>query len=126
MTTPSQSQPTGAARPTWTPEPLPEGGFRLTWQRRPMRSPERRALVLPTAALAELVAEPSETTPSPAQRLAFAAVDRVSEAREAVADEVARFAGSDLLCYFAKAPEALVERQTAQWGRWLDWADAEL
>lgn len=126
MTDSSQPPPTGAVRPTWTPEPLPEGGFRLTWQGRPLRSPDRRPLALPTAALADLVAEPSDTTPSPAQRLAFTAVDRVGEAREATADEVARFAGSDLLCYFAQAPEALVERQTAQWGRWLDWAKAEL
>jgi len=126
MTAPSPPQPPGAVRPTWTPEPLPEGGFGLTWQGRPLRSPERRPLVLPNAALAELVAEPCEKPPSGAQRLAFTAVDRVSETREATADEVARFAGSDLLCYFAKAPEALVERQTAQWGRWLDWADAEL
>jgi chaperone required for assembly of F1-ATPase len=125
MTEPSQP-PTGAVRPTWTPEPLPEGGFRLTWQGRPLRSPDRRPLVLPTAALAELVAEPGDSTPSPAQRLAFTAVDRVGGTREATADEVARFAGSDLLCYFAQAPEALVDRQTAQWGRWLDWAEAEL
>jgi chaperone required for assembly of F1-ATPase len=126
MITSPRPQPTGAVRPTWTPEPLPEGGFRLTWRGRPLRSPARRPLVLPTPALAELLAEPSETTPSPAQRLAFTAVDRVGETREAVADEIARFAGSDLLCYFAKSPEALVERQTAQWDRWLDWADAEL
>lgn len=126
MTATSQPKPTGAVRPTWTPEPLPEGGFRLTWQGRPLRTAERRPLALPTAALAALVAEPAEATPSPAQRLAFTAVDRVAETREATADEVARYAGSDLLCYFAKEPESLVERQTAQWGRWLDWAEREL
>lgn len=120
------SKPTGAVRPTWTPEPLPEGGFRLTWQGRPLRSPSRQPLRLPTAALAELAAEPSETTPSPALRLAFTAVDRIATAREETADEVARFAASDLLCYFAAGPESLVERETAQWGRWLDWADREL
>jgi chaperone required for assembly of F1-ATPase len=125
MTAPSPPQPT-AVRPTWTPEALPEGGFRVAWQGRPLRSPARRPLALPTAALADLVAEPSDTTPSPAQRLAFTAVDRIAETHEATADEVARFAGSDLLCYFAQAPEALVERQRVQWGRWLDWAHAEL
>ena len=126
MTAPSPPQPTAAVRPIWTPEALPEGGFRVAWQGRPLRSPSRRPLALPTAALAELVAEPSDTTPSPAQRLAFTTVDRIAEARETTADEIARFAGSDLLCYFAKAPESLVERQKLQWGRWLDWADAEL
>jgi hypothetical protein len=43
-----------------------------------------------------------------------------------VLDELARFVGSDLLCYRAEAPRELVERQNATWNPWLDWAHKEL
>ena len=42
--------------------------------------------------------------------------------REAVADEVARYAGSDLLCYRAEAPRALVREQAQAWDPLLAWA----
>lgn len=62
----------------------------------------------------------------PATRLAFTALDRAPQARDGLADEVARYAGADLLCYFAESPAALVDRQTEQWSPVLDWAEAEL
>jgi chaperone required for assembly of F1-ATPase len=39
-------------------------------------------------------------------------------------DDVARFAGSDLLCYRAETPDSLVARQSASWDPWLAWAQA--
>ena len=42
--------------------------------------------------------------------------------REAVALELAKYAESDLLCYRAEDPAALVARQAAEWHPWLDWA----
>ncbi len=50
------------------------------------------------------------------------ALDRVAGRREDVIDELANFAGSDLLCYRAEAPEVLVRRQSAAWNPWLAWA----
>jgi chaperone required for assembly of F1-ATPase len=91
-----------------------------------MKTPERRAVVLPTEALARLVAEPAATTVSPAQRLAVTAIDRVAAAREAVADQIASFAASDVLCYLAETPEALYRLQREKWEYWLGWAQAEL
>jgi chaperone required for assembly of F1-ATPase len=109
------------------------GGFEVRLDGRAARSPGRARLRLPTAALAELLAEEwaaqdpwIDTASMPATRLAFTALDRTPQARGAVAEEVSRYAGSDLLCYFAEEPPALLEREVAHWGPVLDWAEAEL
>lgn len=109
-----------------------EGGFAVLLDGRAPKSPEKRGLVLPTAALAELLAaewEAQETVidfaAMPATRLAFTAIDRIAETRAGVAREVAAYAGSDLLCYRAEGPTVLVERQAREWGAMLDWAKAE-
>lgn len=109
-----------------------EGGHGVTLDGRALKTPRRRPLVLPTPALAELVASEwaaqGERIVIPdmhATRLAFTSLDALADARAAVADEVAKYAGSDLLCYFADAPVKLVERQARAWGPVLDWAEAE-
>ncbi len=48
----------------------------------------------------------------PLTRLANAAIDAVADNRDAVIEEVAKYLGSDLVCYRAEAPAGLVERQT--------------
>ena len=109
------------------------GGFAVVLDGRGVRTPAGAALVAPTEAMAKLLAaewdaqgEYVAMATMPAVRLAFTALDRVAEAREAVAAEVARYAGADLLCYFADGPEALVERQLHHWGPVLEWAESEL
>jgi chaperone required for assembly of F1-ATPase len=62
----------------------------------------------------------------PATRLASTAIDRVSQVREAVAEEIAAFAGSDLLCYLAEHPTSLAVEQAREWTPWRDWAALEL
>jgi chaperone required for assembly of F1-ATPase len=108
-------------------------GFGVRLDGRVLKTPQGRPLALPTMAVAELVArewagqrDNIVVADMPATRLAFTAVDRVSGARAEVAAEVARYAGADLLCYFAEAPDALMARQQAQWAPLLDWAAAEL
>lgn len=61
-----------------------------------------------------------------ATRLANTAVEAVPAAREATAEAVVNFAGSDLVCYFATEPIGLAQRQAEQWGPLLDRARAEL
>jgi chaperone required for assembly of F1-ATPase len=58
----------------------------------------------------------------PLTRLANAVIDAVADALKPVADEVAQYLGSDLLCYRADAPPGLVERQTQAWDPVLEWA----
>ncbi|WP_174301960.1 ATP12 family chaperone protein [Caulobacter sp. S45] len=111
-------------------EVAPEGGgFTLLLDGRGAKTPGGAALRLPALGLAELVAaewdaqsEQIDLSAMPANRLASTVIDRTAAAGAAVAAEVARYAGSDVLCYFAEAPASLVEAQVARWGPLLDWA----
>ncbi len=110
-----------------------EGGFAVLLDGRTPKSPAKAPLILPSLALAQLVAAEwdaqvavIDSTAMPATRLAFTAIDRIRETRAEVAAEVASYAGSDLLCYWADHPTPLVERQKRDWGGMLDWARAEL
>ena len=111
----------------------PVGGFSVRLDGRAVRTPAKALLAAPTAALAELIAgewaaqgEMVHIAAMPASRLAYTAIDRIGPARAAVAAEVARMGGADVLCYFAEAPQALFERQARRWGPVLDWARDEL
>lgn len=104
-------------------------GFAVQLDGRTPRSPAGKPLVAPRERLAALVAEEWEgqgehilMATMHATRLAWTALDRVAEAHKAVAEEVARYAGSDLLCYLAEAPAALIERQAKAWAPLRDWA----
>lgn len=110
-----------------------DGGFAVHLDGRTPKSPAKSPLILPTPALAQLVADEWEaqekvidSTVMPATRLAFTAIDRISETRAEVAREVAAYAGSDLLCYRAEHPTPLVERQDREWQPALDWAGQTL
>ena len=113
--------------------PHGEAGFTILLDGRPAQTPRRAPLALPTQDSAALVAHEwdsvgkhLELAAMPLTRLAFTTIDRVSKAREAVADEVARFAAADALCYFAEHPSNLVERQVEKWIPVLDWAARDL
>jgi chaperone required for assembly of F1-ATPase len=58
----------------------------------------------------------------PLTRLANTIIDGVAAQTDAVAAEVAKYLGSDLVFYRAEAPERLVERQTRLWNPVLTWA----
>ena len=110
-----------------------EGGYGVMLDARTLRTPAGVRLVLPTEALAGLVASEWQAQEGLidhasmlATRLAFTAADRVRQVRPATAAEIARHAGADLLCYFAEAPRVLTERHNARWGPLLDWAQSAL
>jgi chaperone required for assembly of F1-ATPase len=105
------------------------GGHGVRLDGRAPRSPGGRALNLPTRALAELIADEwraqgdtVETAAMHATRLAHTALDVVPGARRLSEEGVSRFAGADLICYFAETPASLVRRQQQTWGPLLDWA----
>ncbi|UYY58281.1 ATP12 family chaperone protein [Sphingomonas sp. S2-65] len=96
---------------------------------KPVRTPGRVPLALPTPQLAEAVAEEWRAVGDtlnpramPLTGLANAAIDRVSAAREAFAEGLAAYGETDLLYYRAGEPEPLVARQAAAWDPLLDWA----
>jgi len=110
-----------------------EGGWTVRLDGRTPKTPAGNTLTLPTEAAARLVADEWAAQGEflvpgtmPATRLASTAIDRVSQPREPVAAEIAAYAGSDVLCYLAEHPTALIERQQAAWGPWRDWAAKEL
>ncbi|MBM3485788.1 MAG: ATPase [Alphaproteobacteria bacterium] len=105
-----------------------EGGFGVALDGRPIRTPARAALVLPTRAMAEAVRDEWEaqgqeldTASLPLTRLANTTIDRVPAERGAVVAEIAGYGRSDLLCYRAEEPDALVARQAGEWDPLLDW-----
>jgi chaperone required for assembly of F1-ATPase len=108
-------------------------GFAVQLDGRTPRSPAGKPLVAPREPLAALIAQEWAEQGEHilmgtmhATRLGRTALDRVAEAHKEVAEEVARYAGSDLLCYLAEEPAALVERQAKAWGPLRDWAAEEL
>lgn len=95
---------------------------------RGVKTPAKRALRLPTAEAAELVAsewraqgETIDPATMPTTRLANTAIDAVADQVDAVFEDIVRYAGNDLLCYHAESPQELVERQARQWGAVIDW-----
>jgi chaperone required for assembly of F1-ATPase len=110
-----------------------EGGFPVLLDGKPVMTPRRRALAAPMPELAAQIAaewnaqgERIDPAQMPLTRLANAAIDTVAEARAAVADEVAKYLGSDLVCYRAEGPAGLVERQAQAWDPVLAWAHEAL
>ncbi|MGR3714244.1 MAG: ATP12 family chaperone protein [Shimia sp.] len=108
------------------------GGFGIALDGRPVKTPAKAALVLPTRAMAEAVAaewdaqdEAIDPATMPVTRSANAAIDKVTVQHGEVADMLAEYGGSDLLCYRATTPEELVARQNAGWDPMLDWAAEE-
>ncbi len=104
------------------------GGFTVTLDGRPVPTPANASLILPTRILAEAVAtewqsQGDEISPQSMRltRLANTAIDRVSRQRDAVIDEVAGYAGTDLVCYRAERPAALAARQRAAWQPLVEW-----
>ena len=108
-------------------------GWKVVLDGRAPKTPAHAPFVLPTEAAARLVADEwaaqgefIEPGTMPATRLAATAIDRVSQTREPVADEIAAYAGSDALCYLAEHPSGLVAEQAKARGPWREWAAAEL
>jgi chaperone required for assembly of F1-ATPase len=106
-----------------------EDGYRVALDGRPVKTPAKQAMIVPNAALASAVAaeweaQQGEIRPSqmPMTRLASTAIDRVAPQRELIVEQIAAYAGTDLVCYRAAHPPALLARQQAVWQPLIDWA----
>ncbi len=106
-----------------------DDGLSITLDGRPVRTPARALVALPAQALADAVADEwraqgDEIDPAamPVTGLANAAIDHIGTNKADFAAGIARYAQSDLLCYRADGPEALVARQKATWDPLLEWA----
>jgi chaperone required for assembly of F1-ATPase len=106
-----------------------ESGVAIHLDERPVRTPARALLRVPTEELAAAIAEEwnaqgDKVDPHsmPLTGLANAAIDRVAPDPAAFGRSLAEYGESDLLCYRADGPQSLVERQERVWEPLLGWA----
>ena len=104
-------------------------GFGVELDGKPMQTPAKNALNVPSQALAEAIAaewrsqgDTVNPLALPLTRLVSTAIDRVLPRRKEVIAEIAKYAGTDLLCYRAADPPELAARQQTNWQAPLDWA----
>lgn len=105
------------------------GGWGVELDGKPVRTPAREPLAVPTSALAEAIAaewngieEKIDPRDMPLTGLANAAIDRIAPDKQAFAAGLARYAEGDLACYRAEGPHDLLDRQCESWDALLGWA----
>ncbi len=110
-----------------------EGGFTIELDGRGVKTPAKQAMRVPTHAMASAIATEWDAqvdvinpNTMPVTKTANAAIDKVTVQHGEVAEMLAAYGDSDLLCYRAEAPEELIERQNEQWNPMLDWAAEKL
>ncbi len=96
---------------------------------KPVRTPARLLLAAPTPTLARAIADEWQAQADvidparmPLTLLANTIIDGVAATQAAVADEVEKYLGSDLVCYRAEQPDRLIAIQDQHWNPILDWA----
>jgi len=106
-----------------------EGGFTVMLDERPLKTPMKRPLIVPSEALAaEIAAEwqaiegKVDTSILPYTQFAHAGLDQAVDERAEIAAKIALYGETDLLCYRAEAPQELVERQAEAWDPLLQWS----
>lgn len=106
-----------------------DAGHEVLLDGRPVRTPARAPLIVPTEKLARAIAaewnaqgEEIEPRSMSLTGLANAAIDRVAPDPLAFAGALAAYGESDLLCYRAEGPARLAERQAELWDPILAWA----
>lgn len=110
-----------------------ETEFAVLLDGRPVLTPAKARLALPTIAAAEAVAAEWEAqgdtidpTTLPLTRILNSALDGVAKSMDAVATEIVNYAGSDLLCYRAEGPASLVRAQAEAWDPILTFVETEI
>ena len=123
------------AKRFWTETRVEEvdGGFTIRLDGRPVKTPAKILLIVPTRAMADHIAaewdaQQGKIDPRtmPWTRSANAALDKVANQFAEVAGLLAAYGDTDLLCYRADGPEELARRQTEGWDPLLAWSAATL
>jgi len=112
--------------------PHAASGFLVMLDNRPVKTPARQSLRLPSAALAQAVsaewdAQQDQITPAnmPLTQIAATALDRVAPNAQVYASRIAAYGETDLVCYRADSPQELVARQSETWQPLVDWVADE-
>ncbi len=103
--------------------------FTVELDGRAVKTPAKQPMLVPTRAMAQAIAlewdaqvEAINPNTMPVTKTANAAIDKVTVQHAEVAEMLAAYGDSDLLCYRADSPEELVERQAKQWDPMIKWA----
>ncbi|MBR0872807.1 ATPase [Bradyrhizobium tropiciagri] len=106
-----------------------DSGFSITLDGKPIRSPSGKPVVVPARAIAEAAAaewnaqgETLDPMTMPLTRLANSVVEGVIDRVDEVAEDAAKFLGSDLLFYRAGHPDTLIAREAQHWDPIVFWA----
>ncbi|HTK85394.1 MAG TPA: ATP12 family protein [Patescibacteria group bacterium] len=108
--------------------PGAQGGFEVRLDGKAIKTPTRKILAAPTEALAaalvkEWADQKDDILPHtmPLTQILTTALDRVSNDRAALQSAVLAYLDTDLLCYRAAHPKAMVQEQSRLWDPWLAW-----
>ena len=112
----------------------PQGdGWEVVLDDRPLRTPGKLPLILPTEALARAIAAEWDAQTDiidpnrmPLTRAANSAIEKVTPQFHAVTSMLGDYGGTDLLSYRANEPDELTRAQAAGWDPLIDWAATEL
>jgi chaperone required for assembly of F1-ATPase len=106
-----------------------KSGFSVTLDGKPIKTPSGHLVMAPARSIADAIAaewnaqaDTINPLTMPLTRFANSVVEGVTGKVDAVADDIAKYLGSDLLFYRAGHPEALVAREAAHWDPILFWA----
>jgi len=106
-----------------------DGGYAVQLDGRQIKTPAGKPMVVPTRALALAIAEEWNAQGEsislaslPLTKLANTAIDAVTEKKLDVAEDIVKYTASDLVCYRASYPAALVDAQARAWEPILSWA----
>jgi chaperone required for assembly of F1-ATPase len=109
------------------------GQFHVVLDGRPIRTPKKNTVMAPTKALADAIAaeweaqaEHVDPARMPLTRYANTILDGIVGREAEIRADIAKYAGTDLLCYRADAPQELVDAQAARWDALLAWACHDL
>ena len=104
-------------------------GFTVCLDGKSLKTPAKALVLVPGRELAEALAaewrgqgDEIDLDTLEISRIVHTALDHVGQHREKIVAELTRFGQSDMICYRAEEPEALVQRQAEKWQPLLDWA----
>ena len=104
------------------------GEFSVVLDGKTVKTPARHKLVLPSRALAEMVAHEFNSqrqiidpAKMPVTRLVNSILDGVVDNLDVVRHDILEYVGNDMLFYRADSPKELVERQHRYWDPILEW-----
>ena len=110
-----------------------DGNFAILLDGKRVKTQGRATLAAPSRVIANALAaewavqvDTIKPATMPLTRLVNVAIDAVDAARDAVAADIVKYAGSDLVCYRADEPDALAAAQTAAWDPVLAFAAQQL